>query len=94
MTAKRKRLDALEARQAGRVSAYAQRQPDTLSQDAQRVCLALPEDLQATVRERGARGYADLLEAWWYVEQGEDFNPDEIGASAQAAYRLAFGGEA
>ncbi|CAM3623369.1 hypothetical protein [Deinococcus frigens] len=91
MTAKRKRIEALEARQAVRASAPALRlpQPDTLYEMARRVCFALPEDLQATVKAGGARGYADLLEAWWEADRGEDLN-----VSARAAYRLAFEGTA
>lgn len=85
MTAKRKRLDALEARATARASSAPQ--SDALAATARRVCQALPEDLQATVTERGARGYADLLEAWWEVDGGED-----LALSARTAYGLAFAG--
>lgn len=87
MTGKRLRLSRLEAMRGARAAVPIT--SNTLYEEAQRVCLALPADLQATVRAGGARGYADLLEAWWETDQGEDLN-----VSALAAYRLAFGGNA
>ncbi|UQN04974.1 hypothetical protein [Deinococcus sp. QL22] len=85
----KKRLELLEARHSIRVSAVERRaiQPDTLHELARRVCLALPEDLQATVEADGARGYAALLEAWWEVGAGE-VTPQ----TALEAYLLAFEG--
>jgi hypothetical protein len=85
MTAKKKRLEALEVRHARRVSSHSS--PDTLAAEAQRVCLALPEDLQAKVQAGGARALADLIESWW--EGGA--SPD-LEHAALRAYRAAFEG--
>lgn len=81
------RLEALELRQTAR--SCRPLQPDALSAQAQRVCCALPADLQLRVKADGARGYAALLEAWWEIDSGED-----LTISARAAYRQVFGVDA
>ncbi|WP_034385993.1 hypothetical protein [Deinococcus sp. YIM 77859] len=97
MTAKRKRLLVLEAAHAARAarhSGHTRTLPgaDTLCELARRVCLALPEDLQACVTVQGARGYAELLEAYWRL--GFSGNGEDLAAAARQAYALAFEGQA
>lgn len=83
MTDRRLRLSRLEGERGARASRPAV--SNAAYEEAERVCLALPKDLQATVRAGGARGYADLLEAFWELDRGEN-----LAVSALAAYRQAF----
>lgn len=90
VTAKGKRLAALEALHAAR-QARGQMLEDpahvALMGEARRALRALPEDLREDVEARGARGVADLLAALWEVGEGED-----LAVSVRAAYALAFEG--
>lgn len=87
MTAKRKRLDVLEAQHARRQATGPHR--DTLAGAALALAHTLPDRERQTVEALGARGHADLLEASWAVTGDDGADPRPL---ARRAYALAFGG--
>ena len=85
MTGKPSRLRRLELAQE-RKQAGRSRGPDLLMLEVLSWADLLPEDWRQDVEARGARGYADLMEAIWEADRaGHD--PADV---ARQAYRFAF----
>ena len=77
---------ALSAKQARRAALKTDGRGHALEREALALLELLPDTERAEVEARGARGYAELLEASWEVVSGD---PADV---ARQAYRVAFEG--